>query len=39
MRGSADVPSKEDSYGTEEVKYLNEPRSDHFKPNPNLPTH
>ena len=39
MRRSADVPTKEDSYGAEEVKYMNEPRSYHFKPNPNLPTH
>ena len=39
MRRSADVPIEEDSYGAEEVKYVNEPRSYHFKPNPNLPTH
>ena len=39
MRRSADVPTKEDSYGAEEVKYMNEQRSYHFKPNPNLPTH
>ena len=39
MRRSVDVPTEEDSYGTEEVKYVNEPRSYHFKPNPNLPTH
>ena len=39
MRRSADVPMKEDSYGAEEVKYVNEPKNYHFKPNPNLPTH
>ena len=39
MRRSADVPTEEDSYGAEEVKYVNKPRSYHFKPNPNLPTH
>ena len=39
MRRSADVPTKEDSYGAEEVKYVSERRSYHFKPNPNLPTH
>ena len=39
MRRSDDVPTEEDSYGAEEVKYVNEPRSYHFKPNPNLPTH
>ena len=39
MRRSADVPTKEDSCGAEEVKYVNEPRNYHFKPNPNLPTH
>ena len=39
MRRSADVPTKEDSYGAEEVKYVNEQRSYHFKLNPNLPTH
>ena len=39
MRRSAEVPTKEDSYGDEEVKYVNEPRNYHFKPNPNLPTH
>ena len=36
---SADVPTEEDSYSAEEVKYVNEPRSYHFKPNPNLSTH
>ena len=39
MRRSADVPTEEDSYGAEEVKYMNEQRSYHFKLNPNLPTH
>ena len=39
MRGSVEVPIEEDSYGAEEVKYANEQRSYHFKPNPNLPTH
>ena len=39
MKRSADVPIEEDSYGAEEVKYVNQQRSYHFKPNPNLPTH
>ena len=39
MRRSAEVPTEEDSYGVEKVKYVNEPRNYHFKPNPNLPTH
>ena len=39
MRRSAEVATEEDSYGDEEVKYMNEPRNYHFKPNPNLPTH
>ena len=39
MRRSVEVPTTEDSYGVEEVKYVNEQRSYHFKPNPNLPTH
>ena len=39
MRRSAEVLTEEDSYGVEEAKYVNEPRSYHFKPNPNLPTH
>ena len=39
MRKSAEVPTKEESYGVEEAKYVNEPRSYPFKPNPNLPTH
>ena len=39
MRISDDVQTEEDSYGSEEVKCVNEPRSYHFKLNPNLPTH
>ena len=39
MRRSVEIPTKEDAYEVEEVKYVNEPRSYHFKPNPNLPTH
>ena len=39
MRRSAEVLTEEDSYGVEEAKYVNEPRSYYFKPNPNLPTH
>ena len=39
MRRSVEVPTEKDSYGVEEAKYVNEPRSYHFKPNPNLPTH
>ena len=39
IRRSGDVPTEEDSYGAEEVKYVNEKRSYHFKPNLNLPTH
>ena len=39
MRRSAEGPTEEESYGVEEAKYVNEPRSYHFKPNPNLPTH
>ena len=38
-RRSAETPTEEDSYGVEEVKYVNEPRNYHFKPNPNLPAH
>ena len=39
MRKSAEVPIEEDSYGVEEAKYMNKPRSYNFKPNPNLPIH
>ena len=35
VEGSAD----ENPYAVEEANYLNEQRSYHFKPNPNLPTH
>ena len=35
---SADGPIDEDPYQVEEANYLNEQRSYHFKPNPNLPT-
>ena len=36
---SVEGPIDEDLYQVEEVNYLNEQRSYHFKPNPNLPTH
>ena len=36
---SAEGPIDEDPYQVEEANYLNEQRSYHFKPNPNLPTH
>ena len=39
MRRSAEIPTEEDAYEVEEAKYVNEPRSYHFKPNPNLPMH
>ena len=39
MRRSVEVPTEEDSYGVEEAKYMNDPRSYNFNPNPNLPTH
>ena len=39
MRRIAEIQKEKDSYEVEEAKYLNEPRSYHFKPNPNLPTH
>ena len=39
MRRNAEIPKEEDAYEVEETKYLNEPRSYHFKPNPNLSTH
>ena len=38
-RRSAERPIYEDPYQVEEANYLNEQRSHHFKPNPNLPTH
>ena len=39
IRRSAEGPTEEDPYQVEEAKYMNEQRSYHFKPNPNLPTH
>ena len=38
IRRSAQGPTEEDPYTVEEATYLNEQRSYHFKPNPNLPT-
>ena len=39
IRRSAEELVGEDPYQVEETKYMNEQRSYHFKPNPNLPTH
>ena len=39
FRRSAEGPIDEDPYQVDEAKYLNEQRSYHFKPNPNLLTH
>ena len=39
IRRSAEGPTEEDPYQVEEAKYMNEQRSYHFKPNPNLLTH
>ena len=39
IRRSVEGPTEEDPYIVEEANYLNEQRSYHFKPNPNLPTH
>ena len=39
IRRSVEGPTKEDPYQVKEAKYMNEQRSYHFKPNPNLPTH
>ena len=39
IRRSVEGPIDEDPYQVEEANYLNEQRSYHFKPNPNLPTH
>ena len=39
IRRSTEGPTEEDPYTVEEANYLNEQRSYHFKPNPNLPTH
>ena len=38
-RRSAEGLDEEEPYQVEETKYMNEQRSYHFKPNPNLPTH
>ena len=39
IRISAEKLVGEEPYQVEETKYMNEQRSYHFKPNPNLPTH
>ena len=39
IRRSAEGPIDGDTYQVEEANYLNEQRSYHFKPNPNLPRH
>ena len=39
IRSSTEGLVKEKPYQVEETKYMNEQRSYHFKPNPNLPTH
>ena len=39
IKRSAEGPIDEDPYQVEEANYLNEQRNNHFKPNPNLPTH
>ena len=39
IRRSDEGSIDEDPYAIEEANYLNEQRSYHFKPNPNLPTH
>ena len=39
IRRSAEELVGEEPYQVEETKYMNEQRSYHFKPNPNLPTH
>ena len=39
IRKSAEELVGEEPYQVEEAKYMNEQRSYHFKPNPNLPTH
>ena len=38
-RNSAEAYEEEEPYQVKETKYMNEQRSYHFKPNPNLPTH
>ena len=39
IRRSSEGSTEEDPYQVEEAKYMNEQRSYHFKPNPNLPAH
>ena len=39
IRRSAEGLVDEEPYQVEDTKYMNEQRSYHFKPNPNLPTH
>ena len=39
IRRSAEELVGEEPYQVEETKYMNEKKSYHFKPNPNLPTH
>ena len=39
IKRGAEGSTNEDPYAIEEANYLNEQRSYHFKPNPNLPTH
>ena len=39
IRRSVEGLVDEEPYQVEETKYMNEQRSYHFKPNPNLPTH
>ena len=39
IKRSVEVPIEEDPYQVEEANYLDEQRSYHFKPNPNLRTH
>ena len=39
IRRSAEGLVEEEPYQVEEAKYMNEQRSYHFNPNPNLPTH
>ena len=39
IRRSVEGSAYEDPYAVEEANYLNEQRSYHFNPNPNLPTH
>ena len=39
IRRSVEGLVREEPYQVEETKYMNEERSYHFKPNPNLPRH